>query len=237
MKRDLTIVIPCYNEELYIGRTLMEICRQIGVKGVRVIVSDGGSTDRTREIVEEVSRNLGLMAEIIEGGSVSRGRNSGAELVQTPYILFIDADVAFPSKSSIYQAYLRIKSKNLDLVSTTPVYEGERDWRARVMFWLNRHASTYLSQRFPFAIGAFTLVRKDVFDSLGGYDERAKHTEDWLFSKQIRVSKFSLVHGLITQDNRRFKRYGYLRMIGLMMVNFLHRNRPEHFYREAGYWD
>ena len=37
---ELTIVIPCYNEVNYIGKTLMNIGKQVGIKGTRVIVSD-----------------------------------------------------------------------------------------------------------------------------------------------------------------------------------------------------
>jgi len=46
-----------------------------------------------------------------------------------------------------------------------------------------------------------------------------------------------LVLDLITQDNRRFKKYGYLNMIKLMLRNWKNRNNLEYFYNSQNYWD
>ena len=46
LKDKLTIVIPTYNEDRYIERTILSIVQQNNVKGLRVIVSDGFSTDK-----------------------------------------------------------------------------------------------------------------------------------------------------------------------------------------------
>jgi succinoglycan biosynthesis protein ExoL len=236
MKRDLTIVIPAFNEELYIRRTITEISSQIGTLGINVIIADGGSTDRTREVIAEISEKVPLRIKVIEGGSVSQGRNLGALEVKTDYILFLDADVTFPSKVSIFRAFQHLRYKSLDAVSTTPKYLGEKDWKAQILFYLNRFTTDYLSRTSPFAIGAFTLIKRSVFENLGGYDVEIKHTEDWIFSRQISPDKFGIVHGLITQDNRRFKKYGYFRMVKLMIKNYFNRNNPDHFYKDAGYW-
>ena len=89
----VTIVIPCKNEELYIGKTLKSISGQIGVNKLRVIIADANSTDNTRQVIAKCQKQLSnLQIEIIDGGPVAVGRNRGAELVTTPYVLFIDAD-------------------------------------------------------------------------------------------------------------------------------------------------
>lgn len=46
----VSVVIPAYNEEKALSHTLRELLRQCG--GYEVIVVDGGSTDRTRAVVE-----------------------------------------------------------------------------------------------------------------------------------------------------------------------------------------
>jgi hypothetical protein len=71
---------------------------------------------------------------------------------------------------------------------------------------------------------------------MGGYDEEVKHTEDWLFSKDMDSDKFVLIPGLITQDNRRFKKFGYFRMVKLMWRNWRNRNDRDYFLKDAGYW-
>ena len=89
----VTIVIPCKNEELYIGKTLQSISDQIKVNKLRVIIADANSTDNTRQVIARCQKQLSnLRIEIIDGGPVAVGRNKGAELVTTPYVLFIDAD-------------------------------------------------------------------------------------------------------------------------------------------------
>ena len=93
MKHTLTIVVPSYNEENYIYNTLWMISRQSGVDGVRVIVADGGSTDNTIGMVSKASHDFtNLQIELMGGGKVAKGRNNGASVVDTPYILFMDAD-------------------------------------------------------------------------------------------------------------------------------------------------
>ena len=47
LSQQLTIVIPTYNEEKYIWRTLKEINRQFGVKKIKIIIADAKSTDKT----------------------------------------------------------------------------------------------------------------------------------------------------------------------------------------------
>jgi GT2 family glycosyltransferase len=48
----VSIVIPCLNEEKYITALLDSLAAQdYGADGIEVLVSDGGSTDRTRELV------------------------------------------------------------------------------------------------------------------------------------------------------------------------------------------
>jgi hypothetical protein len=72
---------------------------------------------------------------------------------------------------------------------------------------------------------------------LGGYDENAHQSEDWLLSRQIKPKNFKLVFDLITQDNRRFKKYGYLNMIKLLYRNWKNRDNIEYFYNAQNYWD
>ena len=48
----VSIVIPCLNEESYIVALLDSLAAQdYGPDGIEILVSDGGSTDRTRELV------------------------------------------------------------------------------------------------------------------------------------------------------------------------------------------
>lgn len=235
MEKELTIVIPCRNEEEYIGRLLEEISLQ-GVGATEIILADANSTDRTVEEALSSSLHLGLKLKIAPGGLPAVGRNRGAFLAKTKYVLFVDADVTFTHKFSLLDCLDQMKEGDYDMMTTTPVHRGDTNIRASLLFFLNKISTRWLSRREPFAIGAFTLVKKEKFDELGGYDEEVKHTEDWLLSKKILPSKFLLITDLITQDDRRFKKFGYWRMVKLIWFNWLNRNNREYYLNDAGYW-
>ena len=65
----LTVIIPSYNEESYIGDTLAGIYKQDFPEKIKVIVADGGSTDNTLKVVERASTVFKdrLEIEVIEG--------------------------------------------------------------------------------------------------------------------------------------------------------------------------
>jgi glycosyltransferase involved in cell wall biosynthesis len=237
LSQQLTIVIPTYNEEKYIAQTLYAIASQSGTYKVKIIIADAKSTDNTRLVASTNAFELGLNLEIIDGGLPAVGRNAGAKLATTPYILFLDADVTFSHRQVIVQAVNELAFMDYQMVGTTPVYKGEFDIRASIMFGLNKYVTWFLSKTEPFAIGGFTMVNRQTFNSLGGYDEKAKQSEDWLLSKKISPKKFKLIPELVTQDNRRFKRYGYFSMVKLLYNNWKNRNNTKYFYEDQGYWD
>jgi len=236
LSKQLTIVIPTYNESKYIARTLYAIAAQSKTKGIKIIIADANSTDNTRVIAEANGFELGLNLKIINGGLPAVGRNAGAKLATTPYVLFLDADVTFTHRYAIKEAFDEICTGKYNMVSTTPVYKGEFDIRASIMFRLNKYTTWFLSKIEPFAIGGFTMVNRQLFIALGGYDEQATQSEDWLLSKRIPSHKFKLIPDLMTQDNRRFKRYGYWSMIKLLYNNWKNRNNVNYFYQDQGYW-
>ena len=237
VSKQLTIVIPTYNEGKYIARTLYAIASQSGTHKIKIIIADAKSTDNTRTLAEVNGFELGLNLKVIDGGLPAVGRNAGAKLATTHYILFLDADVTFTHRYAIKEALDEMISGKYEMLGTTPVYKGEFDIRASIMFGLNKYVTWLLSKTEPFAIGGFTMVSRRIFNSLGGYDEKAKQSEDWLLSKKIKPNKFKLIPELITQDNRRFKRYGYFSMVKLLYNNWRNRNNTQYFYEDQGYWN
>jgi glycosyltransferase involved in cell wall biosynthesis len=235
MEKLITIVIPCKNEQGYI-KDLLFNPKQQNIGKTKIYLADANSTDQTRELAEGYAHELGLNMTVIPGGLPARGRNNGARLAKTPYVLFLDADITFTKFDAIQEAVDCIYSGKLNMVSSNPVYRGEYDVMAWLLLKLNKYATLWLSERLPFAIGGFTLVDRGIFWALEGYDEKATQSEDWLLSRQIPPARFQLIPDLITQDNRRFKKYGYFKMIKLLLKNWFNRNNIDHFYKDAGYF-
>lgn len=236
MQKLLTIVIPCKNEEAYIKDTLFNL-KQQGIGQTKIYLADARSTDQTRIVAENYAQELNLNLTIIPGGLPAVGRNNGAKLAKTPYVLFLDADITFTNLTAIEQALDTISNREFDMVSSNPVYHGPIDRMAWLLLKINKYATLFLAKTHPFAIGGFTLVNREVFSALGGYDEKATQAEDWLLSKQVHPTKFKIIPDLFTQDNRRFKRYGYFNMIKLIIRNWWNRNNTNYFYKDAGYFN
>ena len=235
MKDLLTIVIPCKNEEHYIGFVLSSLSQQIGIGRTRIIVADANSTDNTRTIVRRYQGRLNI--EIVEGGTVSEGRNNGAALVTTPYILFLDADVRFFHPAAISDTLYHMRTFNLDLM-TLQVKNYGKDWRATFLFRAFNIINKSMTKKTPFAIGAFFLTRRDTFEYLGGFPNKYETSEDYILSKQYHPKYFAIGDHYFGQDERRFKKLGYFGMLWYMTVNFFNRHNLAHFEKaKVEYWD
>jgi glycosyltransferase involved in cell wall biosynthesis len=235
MKDLVTIVIPCKNEEAYIGNLLSDLVRQKDISGVRVIVADANSTDNTRHIVEQFTKFLNI--EIIDGGKVSEGRNKGAMLATTPYVLFLDADVQFFDDNVIYDTVMQMHKEQLDLIGLSPKNYGQ-DWRASLLFYLFGLFNKVFAKFTPFAIGAFFLTRKEVFGVLGMFPNKYDTSEDYILSSQYNKKKFKIANHYFGQDERRFIKLGYIGMLKYMVTNFFNRKNLAHFEKaKVNYWN
>ncbi|MCW8966769.1 MAG: glycosyltransferase family 2 protein, partial [Candidatus Pacearchaeota archaeon] len=86
----LSIVIPVYNEEKYIGKCLESLNKQT-YKNFEIIIIDDGSTDKTVEIIKKF--DVHLIKGKHKGTAFSR--NLGAKSAKGEILIFIDADMTF----------------------------------------------------------------------------------------------------------------------------------------------
>jgi glycosyltransferase involved in cell wall biosynthesis len=221
----ITIVVPCKNEQNYINH-LLDALRDQNIGETRIIIADC-STDSTREVIQATKGTLNV--EIIEGGPVSMAKNRGAELVTTPYILFIDADVRFFKATVIHDAVGLIHSENLDLVGLN-IKCYDNDFRAKIGFTAFNLINNVLKHVSPFAVGAFMLTRRDRFEQLGGFPEQMSTSEDFFLSRKYSPKKFRIIRHHFGQDSRRFKKMGYMGMARYLVKNYVNRNNK-------AYWD
>jgi glycosyltransferase involved in cell wall biosynthesis len=86
----VTVVIPLYNGEKYILRTLNSVLNQ-SFKDFEIIVVNDGSKDNSCKIIEELSNSKITLFNQVNSG-VSAARNKGIELGRGEYFVFLDAD-------------------------------------------------------------------------------------------------------------------------------------------------
>ena len=234
MKDEVTIVVPCKNEESYIYYLLDCLKKQKGIEGIRIYIADC-STDNTRRVIE--NHKDWLDVEVIEGGPVSVAKNNGAYLVTTPYILFIDADVRFFSNTVIYDTLKQMKDEDLHLIGLN-IKCYDSDLRAQLSFSIFNVLNKILSKWIPFAVGAYLLTRKDKFYEHGKFPCKYPTSEDFHLSRKYDPKKFKIAKHYFGQDSRRFKKMGYLGMSVYLIKNFLFKDNYNYWNNidEKRYW-
>src|ERR1700676_704706 len=235
MHAQLTIVIPAKNEAKMLPKLLRSLCKQDyeGMSETRVIVADAGSTDGTMEAA--LSFRDRLLVEVIPGGLPSVGRNAGARLATTKFLLFLDADVELPEPTLLRRALWTMRRRNLDLVTTNIAcrHGGFFDDMLYAGNNFRQYVGSFLK---PFATGMFMLFERQVFWNLGGFNEQALFAEDYLLSKGVATKKFRIVKGKIFTTNRRFQKLGHGRMVFMFFQTALHSWDDDYFLRDRGYW-
>lgn len=111
----LSIIVPVYGVEDYLAKCLDSLVNQ-SVDGYKIIVVNDGSKDNSQLIIEEYERRYPEIVKgyIKENGGLSDARNYGMKYVDTPYVMFIDAD-DFVEKTMVEEC-LNIIEQGYDLV-------------------------------------------------------------------------------------------------------------------------
>ena len=114
----ISVVMPVYNKEMYLDKTLQCILNQ-SYKNFEVIIVNDGSTDNTKKICDEYAKKDSRISVYhIENGGVSNARNTGLKYVTGEYIQFIDADDCI--NEDVFKTYIEILEKEkYDIVFTS----------------------------------------------------------------------------------------------------------------------
>lgn len=173
------VVLPAYNEERYLPRTLESLFAAMSAAGTsgEVVVVDNNSTDRTAEI----AAGLGARVVFERINQISRARNTGARHSAAPYLVFLDADTLISAK------LLKAALDNLrrpDCSGGGATVAADRPlkpfYRHALKFW-NR-----MSVRLHLAAGSFVYCRRDGFEAVGGFSQEVYVGEEIWFSLHYR---------------------------------------------------
>lgn len=109
----ISVIIPTYNREKTIIRSLMSVLNQT-YKDIEVIVVDDCSTDNTKEVVEQVNDSRVRYACLEKNSGACVARNFGVEIARGDIIAFQDSDDEwFPEKLEMQMT--KLKSDNADI--------------------------------------------------------------------------------------------------------------------------
>lgn len=190
---DVSVIIPVFNEENYIGACLYSLISGMEKSGfeVEILVIDGMSTDHTREI----AKSYGDIVKVVENPrrNAAAAMNIGIKAARGNYIVRIDAHAVYPN-AYVERLLLALDEYGVDnaggVCSTLP---GADTCVAKAV--ANAMSSPFGMGNSYFRIGIekprfvdtvpFGCFRKDIFEKIGGFEERLVRNQDDEFNGRI----------------------------------------------------
>ncbi len=221
----LSIVIPAYNEESYLGECLRhvldEVAKTTDVGRVEVLVIDNASTDRTSEVAKGFP-GVRVAHEPSKGPSHARQR--GLDEARGAIIGYVDADTKMPS------GWIRTVVQSFDAdpgmvcVSGPYVYYDLPQVSKLLVraYWRLAFPVSVLTGYM--AVGGNFAARRDCLLKIGGFDRSiAFYGDDTDIARRLSaVGRVRFLMELVMQTSaRRLKAEGMFRSAAVYALNYL----------------
>jgi len=196
-KYKVAIIIATQNDEKNIGRLLDQIYLQdISMDKVEIVVVDGLSTDKTREIAESFKERFGSLKVLDNPAKYkSTGFNIGFKNSEAPFVHIIDAHSSFPNKDVLKNMVELFKGTEAECLCRpqpfAPLDSSEFQQAAAYCrsSGLGHRPGMEIVEGFegyvdPTPSGCF--YKREVFEKVGYFDETFNGCEDIDFNYRIR---------------------------------------------------
>jgi len=205
-KTAISLIIPAYNEEKLIYRTLLSVSKAIRKfefetnEKVELIVVDNASTDRTVEIAKRFDATIVNEERHI----IAAVRNAGAKVAQSDILCFLDADSEV-SENIFILVYEAMQSGNyigggVKMMLDQPGF-----------FFKGMELGAQIMSQLVGISAVLIYTKKETFENLGGFDERYFAGEDLKFifrlkkeSKKARLKFKNIYNGHVITSARKF---------------------------------
>jgi succinoglycan biosynthesis protein ExoA len=197
----VSVVIPCYNEARFIGKALQQLADQYDNERYEIIVVDGLSEDKTRQVVEQFKQdhpNLSMMLVDNPVRNIPTALNLGVAAAHGNIIARMDAH-AVPSAGYIRRCVEVLQQENVGVVGMPcRVRAGAGTLTARAIAAAVSHPfgigdatyrlteSGFLQE--PVDTVAFACFRKSLWSQLKGFNESLITNEDYDFNYRVRMA-------------------------------------------------
>lgn len=222
----ISIIIPTLNEEKLLPNLLDQLNDQ-RLKSkfdYEVIISDGGSKDRTIEIAKRYTDKIVIHQEK-RRQKISEGKNSGYKISNGEILVFICADCRIENTESFFEYISEFKkSKYLAATFWFDVFPEEKIWSDYIF-----HSFFNLLIKLLNLIGngmgrgECQVIKRNIFEQVGGYNEELTAGEDYdLYTRIRKLGKIDVNFKIkIFESPRRYRKFGYLRILLMWFRNSL----------------
>jgi len=177
---DYTIVIPAFNEEELLPRTLASLRTAMAAVpqyAGEIVVTDNNSTDRTAAVA--AAGGARVVFEPLN--QISRARNAGAGAALGRWLVFVDADTTIPPE---------LLARTLDTLAAGRVcaggaYIGTSDPLPPKVARTLGHWN-WLAPRLRWAAGSYVYCTRDAWAGVGGFSLNVYASEELWFSRAVR---------------------------------------------------
>ncbi len=226
----ISLIVPVYMEEKLLEHTLSVYTRDLRKKyDFELIVSDGGSSDKSIEIARRHADKVVIHSEN-RRQTIAEGRNKGAEVASGNVFVFINGDTVPADCDSFFcqiSKWSKGEAQNSAagaLACAVNVAPNEKVAKDNIFYGFHNCYVRFLNMLgMGMGRGECQIVRSSIFKEVGGYNSKIAAGEDFdLFRRIAKIAKVSYEKRLLVYESpRRFRKYGYLRIIGAWTLNSL----------------
>ena len=193
----VSIIVPCWNEELTVSKTIDSLLNLDYPKDkLEILAVDDGSTDNTWQVLKKFEQNPQIKIFKKENGGKHTVLNFGIEKCTGEYVGCLDADSYVDSNA--LKNIIMYFQKDSNAVSITPsvkIYKPQNilQMMQKVEYgWgiLLRKMLSYLGALYV-TPGPFSIFKKDLFKIIGPY-RHAHNTEDMEMAMRIQKHKLKI---------------------------------------------
>lgn len=196
---DISVIITSKNEAGRIEECLKSIVSQdYDASKIEIVLVDNNSTDSTKSIASRYTDKIYNF-----GPERSAQRNLGIKKSRGKYVLYLDADMRL-GDGLLRECFKKCENNPRLALYVPEIVIGSGYWiRVR-----NFERSFYNAT----VIDAVRFFRKNLFDTIGGFDEALTGPEDWDFDKRVRASaETGLTLSVMYHDEGGFNFFKYFR--------------------------
>lgn len=207
----ISVIIPAYNEESYIEKTLQSLQRQT-FKNFETIVVCNGCTDKT----DMIAKKYDCRVINIEKRNVSKARNTGVKAAKNKTLIFLDADT--PVSEDTLE-----KISRLNGIGVTKVKADDKRLKVRAYLRLKNF------QHRLWGSSGLIFCNREVFNKVGGFDESLVKGE---VGKFVRAAKKIATHHIadtyVYTSTRRYDKMGYLKIVWFWIKEYRNPTKEEY---------